>query len=101
MAAALAGGQSSSVAAAARLVAQDADYVPLKFDNRSQAGAALGRHLQGRPGVLDTFIGVEGVLDDRGLLRLRAVRRGEDVEVFGAFTYRANSTASLHLAARD
>ena len=96
-------------AAAERLIAEDAIYISLSFDNPELkkilpwTGASKGREA-----YTSTFIRVARywTVEDFSVLALFGT--GEDVAVFGSFTYRSNtrgksfrSPFSIHAKVRD
>lgn len=96
-------------AAAARLVAEDAEYVSLNFDNPllkqvlPWAGSGTGRKA-----YVDTFLGVWTWWTIESFSAEALFGDGEDVAVFGSFTYRANATGervtspmAIHAKVRD
>ncbi len=96
-------------AATARLVAEDAEYISLNFDNPllkqvlPWAGSGTGR----KPYV-DTFLGVWTWWTIESFAVEALFGDGEDVAVFGSFTYRANATGksvtspmAIHAKVRD
>lgn len=79
-------------AAAERLVAEDAEYVSLNFDNRElQKILPWTGTSKGREAYTSTFIGVAKywTIEDFAVTALFGA--GEDVAVFGSFTYRSNA----------
>jgi len=79
-------------AAAARLVAEDAQYISLNFDNPELrkilpwTGTAKGREA-----YIGTFIQVARYWTIEDFAVTAIFGSGEDVAVFGSFTYRSNT----------
>jgi len=79
-------------AAAVRLVAEDAEYVSLNFDNRDlQRILPWAGTRKGRDAYTTTFIGVAKYWTIEDFVVTAIFGAGENVAVFGSFTYRSNA----------
>lgn len=79
-------------AAAERLVAEDAEYVSLNFDNRElQKILPWTGTSKGRKAYTSTFIRVAKYWTIEEFSVTAIFGAGEDVAVFGSFTYRSNT----------
>jgi len=79
-------------AAAERLVAEDAEYVSLNFDNRElQKILPWTGTSKGRKAYTGTFIRVAKYWTVEDFSVTAIFGAGEDVAVFGSFTYRSNT----------
>ena len=79
-------------AATARLVAQDATYISLNFDNPELKKVLPWTGTQqGRQAYLTTFAGVAKLWTIEDFKILDLFGAGDNVAVFGSFTYRSNA----------
>ena len=79
-------------AAAERLVAEDAEYVSLNFDNRElQKILPWTGTNKGRAAYTSTFIRVAKYWTIEDFAVTAIFGEGEDVAVFGSFNYRSNT----------
>jgi hypothetical protein len=79
-------------AAAQRLVAEDATYISLNFDNPDLKKVLPWTGTQkGRKAYTSTFIGVAKYWTVEDFKIFELFGAGENVAVFGSFTYRSNS----------